>query len=72
MTHGWIVFLWIVVMVFCGIGWAVSSEDGWWETESWRYNDPAANQPSDTAFELSRIKVVAVAVVATLAAIGLW
>jgi len=42
---GGIVALWLLI----------SPQSVYWKTEAWQYKDPDANEPSDTAYSLSRI-----------------
>lgn len=54
----------IVVGVSVGAFMAAAPKRMWWVTESWKFKDPEANEPSDTAYGLTRTAGVFVSIVA--------
>ncbi|WP_135453189.1 DUF6199 family natural product biosynthesis protein [Mycobacterium sp. DL99] len=44
----------IVVGVLVGGAMATSPKRIWWVTQSWKFKDPEANEPSDTAYGMTR------------------
>lgn len=45
----------IVVGVLVGGVMAAAPRGIWWATQSWRFRNPAANEPSDTAYGMTRV-----------------
>lgn len=50
--------------VLVGVVMVAAPRGIWWATESWKFRNPEANEPSDTSYALSRVGGVVVIIVA--------
>ncbi|MDO4260369.1 MAG: hypothetical protein Q4C87_12700 [Actinomycetaceae bacterium] len=64
--------LFMIVAVIVLIATAINPKGVWEVTESWKYKDPDANEPSEIAFAFGRISAIITLLVFVVAGLSLW
>ena len=49
---------------------AIGPRNLWWALRSWAYRDPAANEPSDAAYDVERVVLILFAVFALVVGVS--